>query len=110
MVWLHKQIGDTVAGASRWLHRNVSSAQQWVHKTSNMVQSARDQYARYKHAGLDYIGKRYGHEMSGLAQQGIGVLERSLGGAATAAATEGKGLYTLGTSVGAAFNTFAGPP
>ena len=107
-MWIHKNVGDSVAGAQRWLHRHVSAAQEWVHKTSNMVESARAQYARAKHAGLDYIGKRYGHELSGLAQQGLGLLERSVGGAITAAATEGAGAMRLGSSIGTAFNSFAG--
>jgi hypothetical protein len=77
MGWLGKSVGSHIAGAAKYLGKNISNGSSWIGKTNRIIGSVRDRYANAKKSLLTNISN-YNPEIGKLAKSGIGILENEV--------------------------------
>jgi hypothetical protein len=101
-MWLGKSPGEHVAGASKWLGKQISAGTRFVGRLHQHVGDIKDRYQLMKKQGLDYLTNAYSPALADLAKQGIGYLEGEASSATQAAAP----MLALGSAVGNAFANY----
>jgi len=105
MSWLGKTVGNHIAGATKYLHKNIQNGSNFLGKLHQGYNSLRDKYAETKNEILGTL-QEYNPNLRNLAETGIGFIEDEAKSFIEPIRKEGERFLNLGSGVSRLLQNF----
>ena len=105
MSWLGKSVGNYIAGANKYLHKNIQNGSNYLGKLHQTYNSLKDKYAETKNEILGTL-QEYNPNLRNMAETGINFLEGEAQSFIEPIKQQVEPFLNLGTGVGRLLQNF----